>query len=178
MKKWIPVLLFFVLFWPGNRGWSEERFQTGLIFTMGFPQADFEDNVDQLMVGGEGYFLYRLPESFIYVGLSAGIQVYGSERWADTYSPTFPEILLDARTRNQILLGHLMVRLQPRGDIRPYLEGLFGLSYIWTETSLYDSGWGGNDDLASAVNFSDTTFSYGGGIWNPVHHVRDYPCLR
>ena len=163
MKRWIPILLAVVLLWPGGSGWAGERFQAGLTFSMGFPQSDFRDNIDRLGYGASGTFLYRLPESPIYVGLSAGVLVYGSEKWTGIFSPTFPEILVDARTRNYILLAHLVVRIQPQGDFRPYIEGLAGLNHLWTETSLYDSDHSGDDDFASAVNISDTTMSYGAG---------------
>ena len=163
MKKWIPLVLLGLMLCPGSFGWAGERFQAGLTFNIGFPQSDFKNNIDRLGFGASGTFLYRLPESPIYVGLSAGVLVYGSEKWTDTFSPTFPEILVDARTRNYILLAHLVVRLQPQGDFRPFIEGLAGLNHLWTETSLYDSDHSGDDDFASAVNISDTVMSYGAG---------------
>jgi hypothetical protein len=163
MKRWILFLLAGVFFLKAPSTAAMERFQAGLTFNLGFPQSDFKDNIDRLSLGGMGYFLYRLPESPFYVGLSAGVLVYGSETWTETFSPSFPEMLVDVRTQNYILLAHLVVRIQPQWDFRPYIEGLAGLSHFWTETSLYDSGCCGEDDFASAVNFSDTAMSYGAG---------------
>lgn len=163
MKRWFPALVLCTLLWSGGFAWGGENFQAGMTFGLGSPQADFGRNIDRLGVGGGGYFLYRLPESPLYVGLSAGVQVYGYEAWTEVFSPTFPDIIVDARTRNYILHAHLMVRLQPGGDFRPFVEGLFGLNHLWTETSLYDEGGFDNGEFASSVNFSDTALSYGAG---------------
>jgi hypothetical protein len=163
MKRWFPVFLAGFLMIPSLYGGTGEKFQAGLNFTLGFPQSGFKDNIDRLGYGGSGYFLYRLPQSPLYVGISAGALVYGSETWTEVFSPTFPEILVDIRTRNYILLTHLVVRLQPRGDFRPYIEGLVGLNYMWTETALYDADSWDDNDAARAVNFSDTSTSYGAG---------------
>lgn len=158
------VPLVAVLLLSAGTGLADERFQAGMNFSMGFPLADFKDNIDRLGFGGSGYFLYHLPESPFYVGLSAGLLVYGSERWSETFSATFPEIMVDARTQNYILLAHMVFRVQPQGDFRPYVEGLFGLNHLWTVTSLHDAGSWGDDEFASAVNLSDTALSYGAGV--------------
>jgi len=143
MKKWLPVILVTFLSLTAGTSLADDRFQAGLNFNMGIPQAEFKDNLERWGYGGEGYFLYRLPESPVYVGLSAGLLVYGSESWTEEFSPTFPEILVDVRTRNYILQAHFVLRVQPAGDFRPYVEGLFGLNHLWTETSLRDAdSWG------------------------------------
>lgn len=164
MKKWMLMPLVAAFLLSAGRGLAYDRFQAGINFSMAFPQADFKDNIDRLGYGGSGYILYHLPESPFYVGVSAGLLIYGSERWSEPFSSTFPEVLVDARTQNYIFLAHLVFRIQPQGDFRPYVEGLFGLNYLWTVTSLHDAGSWGDEEFASAVNFSDSALSYGAGV--------------
>ena len=163
MKKRIPVVMAVILALAAAPGLSEDRFQAGLNFNLGFPRAEFKENLESRAYGGEGYFMYRLPHTPVYVGLSAGLLVYGSEAWTEEFSPNFPEILVDVRTRNYILQAHIVLRVQPGGDFRPYVEGLYGINHLWTATSLHDADSWGEEEFARAVNFSDTTTSYGAG---------------
>jgi len=142
---------------------SQDRFQAGGHFMLGYPQGGFGENVENTGLGGNFYFSYRFPRSFLSAGISFGFLIYGSERRAEPLSLTIPDLIVDVRTTNSILLCHLFLRLQPpRGRIRPYLDGLVGLNYLTTDTSIHEyNDW--DDDHISSNNFNDLALSYGMG---------------
>jgi hypothetical protein len=154
----------FIIFAITSSGYSQERFQIGLNFTLGYPQGEFNKNLDSSGLGASGYFTYRLPKTPISIGASAGILVYGSDTREDFLQSSIPEVMVDVTTRNYILNCHFLLRVQPfDGQFRPYLDGLIGFNYLWTETGIYDQSGGVFDEIASSVNLSDFAFSYGVG---------------
>jgi hypothetical protein len=147
----------------GLQGFSDERFQASAEFTLGIPQAEFKQNIDRVGFGSSGFFAYKFKNSPFYVGASIGVLVYGSETRVEFLSPAIPEVEVDVTTRNYILMCHLVFRVQPPdGDFRPYVEGLVGFHYLWTETGVYDQG-SSNERIASSVNLSDWAWSAGAG---------------
>jgi len=169
------AVLMGILCLTGVFGFSQERFQANAGLTLGYPQGEFKRNLDNTGIGGSALFLYRLPRSPVSVGVSFGVMVYGSEVREEPFSSTVPDVYVDVKTRNYILLGHFVARFQPfEGYFRPYVDGLFGLNYIWTETGVYDQSGYEDDRIARTVNLSDTTLSYGigGGVMIQVVDVR------
>jgi len=149
-----------------NSAFAQDRFQAGGHFILGYPQGGFGQNVENTSLGGNFYFAYRLPRSYLSAGISLGFLIYGNERRTEPLSLTIPDLLVDVRTTNSILLCHFFLRLQPPwGRLRPYLDGLVGLNYLTTDTSIggYDD-W--DDDQISSNNFNDLALSYGlgGGV--------------
>jgi hypothetical protein len=146
--------------------YSEERFQASVSFIPVFPLNEFKANVDSIGLGGLGDFVYRFNDSLLYLGASVGLMIYGSESREEWLSAEIPEVIVDVTTRNYILMCHLLLRLQsPKGKLRPYLDGLVGFNYLWTETGVYDRD-GFDQKVVSDVNFSDWTWScgIGGGL--------------
>ncbi|MBO0727204.1 MAG: hypothetical protein J2P52_16485, partial [Blastocatellia bacterium] len=95
--------------------------------------------------------------------------IYGSESSREPISATIPNLRVSVHTGNFIFLPHFVLRAQRRtGPIRPYVDGLIGLKFLWTETSIEDAS--GGEAIASDVNLSDTAFSYGigGGLQIPL----------
>lgn len=69
---------------------------------------------------------------------------------------------VDVETSNNIMLGHFVLRLQPAtGAVRPYLDGLVGLKYLFTETRIENER--SEEPVAASTNFEDVAFSYGAG---------------
>lgn len=156
------ILVLFILLWH-SPGYSVERFQVSADFTSGFPQGKFRQNVDRVGIGGSGYFAYRFKKSPFSVGASIGVLVYGSETRIELLNAAIPEVEVNVTTRNYILMCHLVFRAQPpEGKFRPYVEGLVGFHYLWTETGVYDQGCC-YKKIASSVNQSDWTWSSGAG---------------
>lgn len=138
---------------------------------MGFPQSDFGENVANSGFGLSGHFAYQMPRTPVALGAALGFLIYGQESRKEPLSPTIPDIVIRVETTNNILTGHLLLRVQPvvsNARIKPYLEGLFGFHYLWTETSLKDWDWDENDDITSK-NYDDVAMSYGGGLMIRVY---------
>ena len=135
----------------------------GLNFTLAFPQGEFKDNVDRLGFGGSLQFLFfdpkpGMPVSF---GLNVGYINYGSESRQEQFSYKIPDVFVDVDRTNNLVNFHLLFQIiSPTGTFRPYAEGLFGGSYIFTETSIKSRDY---DEVASSTNFDDFAWSYGAG---------------
>ena len=152
------ILLFTILLIGNSFAQS-----AGINFTLAFPQGEFKDNVDRLGFGGSLQFLFfdpkpELPVSF---GLNVGYLNYGSESRREPFSLTIPDVTVDVDRSNNLVNFHIVFQLiLPTGSFRPYAEGLFGGSYIFTETSIKSRG---TEEVASSTNFDDFAWSYGAG---------------
>jgi hypothetical protein len=156
----ILVLFVLLLHMPG---YASERFHASADFTLGFPLGEFKQNMERIGIGGSGYFAYKFKNSPLSVGASFGVLVYGSETRRELLSAAIPEVEVNVTKRNSILMCHLVLRIQPpEGRLRPYVEGLIGFQYLWTETGVYDRGCC-VERIASTVNQSDWTWSSGAG---------------
>ncbi len=141
---------------------AQTNFQGGLNFIAGFPQGEFKDNVDQNGFGIGGEFLYSPSISPFGIGVSLGFMNYGEESRREPFSTTIPDVEVEVKTTNNILLGHLLLRAQVKqGPIRPYAEALVGFNYLFTETKIEDVD--DQEEIASSTNLDDGVFSYGAG---------------
>jgi hypothetical protein len=138
----------------------------GVGFLLGFPQGEFRDHVPNLGFGGSGNIGVRVAGSPLVLGLDLGIMIYGHEVRTEPFSLTIPDVTVRVSTSNNIFLGHLMGRLQPPGgNVRPYLDGLFGFKYLWTRTTIRSLDWSDDEDpIASSTNLDDFALSYGGRL--------------
>jgi hypothetical protein len=160
VRKGVLILTVFSI---SLLGYAEERFQAGLHFNLGIPQGEFKQNVDRAGLGGSGFFAYRFKDSPFSAGASLGVLVYGSETRTELLNASIPEVEVNVTTRNYILTCHLVFRAQlPEGNFRPYIEGLAGFHYLWTETGVYDRGCC-RERIASSVNLDDFAWSVGAG---------------
>lgn len=157
-------LLFLVILFSTSLAGAQSPFQAGINFSVGFPQDEFKENIDNIGLGLSGHFCYNIQRSPIFVGASFGFLIYGRETRKEPLSTTIPDVVVNVETTNNILLGHLLLRVQPPmqyGIIKPYVEGLFGFNYLWTETKVKDWEW--DEDIISSKNYDDAAMSYGGG---------------
>jgi hypothetical protein len=150
--------------------YTQPRFQGGINFEMGFPQGDFESNLDNVGFG-LGLDFSVFPKLIPFgAGISFTFLNYGNETRREPFSLTIPDVTVEVETQNSIVQGFFILRLQPNsGFIRPYMEGLFGFSYLFTKTKIKDeSDW---EEIASSTNFDDFTYSYGacGGVMIQVY---------
>ncbi|MBK8943767.1 MAG: hypothetical protein IPM32_00715 [Ignavibacteriae bacterium] len=158
MKKLLTIL-FLIAFYSTN--YSQ---QFGLSFMFGYPQGEFRSNVDRMGFGGQiqGTFWAPSEEMPYTIGLDLGYLVYGQ---VDERKPWigFPGVYLNLSRTNSLANFHVLMQVSPFfGTIRPYAEGLFGGSYIFTQSSVkadYEE-----EDIASSTNFDDFTWNYGGGV--------------
>jgi hypothetical protein len=130
----------------------------GLI--IGVPVGDFGQNVE-VAAGLAGQFDVGLGQSIFSVGLEGGYQWYGTESRRAPLSPTIPDIIVKITTENDLWTLHGRFRAQRReGRLRPYVDGLAGLTNLRTTTFLENCD---DCDNLGSTNLSDFVFSYGGG---------------
>lgn len=140
-----------------------QNFSGGINFMYGVPKGEFGSLVDSKGFGIAGDIGYRVPYSPLTLGLALGYLQYGNEERRTSFSTTIPDVTVNVSTTNSIALAHLLLRLQPEtGAVRPYADGLLGLHYLFTTTTVRNRG-GFDDEIASSNNLGDVAFSYGGG---------------
>lgn len=147
-----------------------QHLQGSLHFLLGQPQGEFQDNVPDLGFGVSGNFGYHFGNTPIMIGAEGAFLIYGNENRDEPFSETIPDVTVEVETSNNIVLFHALMRLQsPQGRFRPYIDGLVGVSYFFTETSVKDED--DFDPIASSTNQDDAAFSYGaaGGIMLMVY---------
>ncbi|HKQ80418.1 MAG TPA: hypothetical protein VJ810_42380 [Blastocatellia bacterium] len=164
----VPVCLLALFIGVPTIARAQER-QAGFYFTTIVPHGQFSENVTNNGYGGGGQFLVRLGPSPFLIGGDLGGVIYGSESRREPISSTIPNLQVRVRTTNNIFLAHSVLRVEPRtGLVRPYADGLIGLKYLYTRTSISDIS--DDDDIASNTDLSDTSLSYGfgGGLHIPL----------
>lgn len=159
----LPVGIF-LFFLPLN-AIGQVHPQGSLNLIAGFPQQEFNDFVDNVGFGGNLFLGLGFEGTPIVIGVDLGYMVYGFERRNEPFSTTIPDVTVDVETSNNIATGHFVLRLQaPKGPIQPYVDGLAGGKYFFTETRIDNEGWSdGHDPIAVSTNFDDWAWSYGVG---------------
>lgn len=137
--------------------------QAGINLSLAFPQGEFGEQVDNLGYGLSGEFMFLSPKPHVPfgIGLNLGYYVYGNEsRKEPMYN--IPEVFVQVDRTNNLVNFHVIFELGlPSGRIRPYVQGLFGGQYLFTETSVKNEN--NNEEFASSTNYDDWAWSYGAG---------------
>jgi hypothetical protein len=142
---------------------SAQSWQGGLHFMIGSPQAEFRKNVDRLGVGVTGNIGYAPEGTPIMLGLEFGYMNYGTTERREPFSTTIPDVTVKVTTTNNFVLGHAFIRMQVNtGLLRPYVQGMLGFNYLFTDTKIGDENEA-DREVASSTNLSDGAFSYGAG---------------
>jgi hypothetical protein len=129
---------------------------------IGIPQADFRNEINRAGLGIGLTGGYQFPRSPVQVGAKFGFMNYGIDRRNAPLSTTIPDITVRVENQYNIVQGHSYLRLTPpSGPFRPYIEGLAGFNYLFTQTAIYERG--SNEEKLTDTNFDDTAFSYGLG---------------
>ena len=136
------------------------------------PRGDFGDYVSRGW-GGAGHVLFAADRrGILALRLEGGLLNYGNERKRGCISDAFGcRILVDVTTSNNIVFGGIGPQLlAPTGRLRPYLNGLAGFSYLYTQSSLESANSGDGSAILSTTNFHDAVLaaSAGGGIYIPL----------
>jgi hypothetical protein len=139
------------------------------------PQGQFSNYVSNGWGGGMHYLLRLDRDGWLGLRADASLLNYGHEREPVDFGPDVGgRILLDLTTDNNIAFvgGGPQIGL-PTGQLRPYVNGFVGVSYIFTQSSLSGS-WSG-ETFASTTNFDDASFAYGGGagLYIPLSRRRN-----
>ena len=80
-------------------GYSEEKFQASINFTLGFPQNEFKENVDRAGFGVSGSFLFNLPQTPLSLGVSISWLEYGRDKREELLDTIIPEVYVDVKVR-------------------------------------------------------------------------------
>jgi hypothetical protein len=152
-----------------------QKLEAGVDFLTGLPQNEFRDKTREVGYGVSGHVGYFIRDTPVMVGADIGYLRYGTEKRRESLSETIPELSVDVKTTNNILMLHGFARLQPQdGAVRPYVEGLYGFKYLFTRTSITDNWY--DETIASATNYDDLVASRGLGagvdikLWNGHKH--------
>ena len=129
---------------------------------LGVPQGEFGDALGAVGGGLSVTALYQVPRSPVAVGVEGAALLYGYESRRVPFSLTVPDVAVDVRTSNNVALGLAVLRLQvPGGPVRPYVDGLVGVSYLWTQTTVGDDD---GYDIASTTNYDAAALAVGAGV--------------
>ncbi len=159
MKK-TNILFLVLLLTTGNAASQGFNFDIG--FAMGTPQGSFQQSLDRNSYGIDGSITYQIPYTPIHFGIGGVYQNFGWSERSEYFSPDIQEVRVKVRTTNNMFTPHLIMRFEPDyGLIKPFVEGLVGFNYLYTESSVVDD-WD-EHELASTVNFDYYTPSYGIG---------------
>lgn len=160
VKNHLTVLSLLLLFLFSNKLSAQ---QAGINLSLALPQGEFGEQVDNLGFGlsGEFMFLSPKPRAPFGIGLNLGYYVYGNESRSEPMY-NIPEVFLRVDRTNNLVNFHVVFELGlPTGRIRPYVQGLFGGQYLFTETSVKNEN--NNEEFASSNNYEDWAWSYGAG---------------
>ena len=134
-------------------------------FALGSPRGEMSDYIDSTAFGVSGTIGINLGKSPFLVGLDLGVLNYGTDRQFD-YLQHYSHIGFSLKHSYNIFHGLSFLRFQPfkRGSVSPYVDGLLGVSYFWTSTSLEDDY--NEEDIHLETNYDDAamTYGFGGGV--------------
>ncbi len=156
--------------WAQSAGQEPEsnRWQGGAGFLATAAVGEFETFVPDSAPGILGHVNRSLGHSIFSLGAEIAWNQYGSESRSLPLGPLVPEVpdaAVEVHTYNAMLGLHARLRAQfPSGRFRPYADGLFGFTNIYTTSEV--KGEDGCDEgcvLGSESQSSDFVLSYGGG---------------
>lgn len=180
LKRFTTILLLCCFGLAGN-AYSQE-FQAALDLGVGIPQGDFRNNFDHVGGGLNISAGYRLKNSPVMLGLEFGFMNFGTETREEPLSSTIPDLRVEVENSYNLAHGDIFLRLiAPPATIRPYLDGLFGFNYFYTQTVLRERDSFSDEDELRDTNFEDTALSYGFGagmqirLWQKQGEVTSDP---
>ncbi len=142
---------------------SAQKIDLGLDMVAGVPQNEWRDNVSEEGYGLSGHVGCFVDDMPLMIGTDIGYMNYGTDKRREIFSYTIPDVSVDVRNTNNILMFHGFARLQQRkGVFRPYFEGLLGFRYLFTRTTIKEHWY--TEPIASYTNFDDFSRSWGFGI--------------
>ena len=148
--------------------------EASVAFSLGFPSGEFRDHVPSVGIGFDLTGGFQLPGSPVFLGAELGFLVYGRESRREPFSTTIPDVEVRVITTNNILNGHLFLRLQPGvGSVRPYFDALIGFKYLFTLTEIRNVLHTDDEPIAHSTNLGDIAFSRGVGFGLAIHLWED-----
>lgn len=181
VRQYLALLAVVVMFRTdpavAQQAASVPRLQAGIGVVAGGGVDDFGRHVPDGVGGVLGHLDSALGKSIFSLGGELSYLWYGEDErtvWLGALVPEIPDVSIKVNTTNAMLLLHARLRAQRRtGRWRPYADGLFGFTDLFTKSSIsgpevcsggfYWSGTCVQTDYASSTNARDVVLSYGGG---------------
>ncbi len=151
----------------------------------GLPQGEFDRHLDANVFGFGTFIGGRVPGLPLILGTELGYLNYGSDSRLRIHDTVFdgaigedlavPVEAVRTGVSNNLLLGHLVVRLQPlQGPFQPYVDALAGIKYFATRVNVESDVIAFRHGLSQDSWITDPAFSYGvgGGFELPLHQQR------
>jgi hypothetical protein len=151
----LTLILFSQFSFAGN-------FEGSMSLSLGSPRGEMSDYIDNTAFGVSGTLGINLGKSPFLVGVDLGYLNYGNDRRYD-YLHNYPHIGFTLKHSYNILQSLAFLRFQPikKGTVSPYIDGLLGVSYFWTATSLENDFE--DESVHIETNQEDAALAYGVG---------------
>ena len=154
------ITLIILLAIPGALFAQAFNFDIG--FALGTPNGSFQQSLDRNSYGLDMGATYQIANSPIHIGGGLVYQNFGWAERSEYFSPDIQEVKLKVRTTNNMATPHFLMRIEHNiGAVSPFVEGMIGFNYLYTESSVVDD-WG-DEEIASSVNYNSYASSYGIG---------------
>jgi hypothetical protein len=167
MRTFSFILLWLIAQLLITQSSQARQWQAELDFSLGAPQGEFSDQLDRLGVGLNFSGGYQFSETPFMIGLDLGFMNFGVEKREESLSSTIPDLRVRVENSYNLGTGNVFIRfLASDAVVRPYLDGLLGFNYFYTETVIKERGFGNDEPVLRDTNFEDIALSYGfgGGI--------------
>jgi hypothetical protein len=162
MRNGIIIIILVLIIFPVAS--QAQELQFGLDLDIGIPQREFSDQLGRAGVGLGITGGYQVPSTPVMLGLDFGFMNFGKDVREEPLSTTIPDLRVEVENRYNLVTGNLLLRLIPQPQaFRPYIEGLFGFNYFFTETAILERGSISSEDKLRDTNFEDIALSYGFG---------------
>jgi len=155
MLKHLLLLVIFLLLFEIS---SFAQPSASLYFTTAIPRGDYKDYNPNAGFGGIMEFFFFSPSELTPYGLGINLSYigYGVHLLED---PESEELEMSFNKANNFASAHILFQIAPySGSVRPYVETLFGGSYIFSRTEV------GYDYYKATLWVDDWAWSYGGGV--------------
>ncbi|MEX2478173.1 MAG: hypothetical protein WD357_07025 [Gracilimonas sp.] len=161
MREIILVIIVSVLF--GCAAIAQEAGFAGNLQLV-YPQGEYKESLDRLGYGLNFNGYYRTESSPMGFGFDINFMNFGVDSREEPISSNIPDVRVEVTNSYNLFQFLLLGKLQPvDGALRPYAEGLAGVNYFYTSTTINERNNSSSDPIASDTNFKDFAFGYGGG---------------
>lgn len=160
-------IVLIILFITGGSDVLQAQEQTSVSLNLNVisPQGGFRQNLDRMGYGLAGVASYRFEETPFALGMEVQFNNYGFDSRQEPLSSTIPDLKVTVDNRYNQYAVLMAARLEPlfESSIQPYLEGLVGGNYYFTETTINNRSSVDDEPIARDTNIHDTVMSWGGG---------------
>lgn len=129
------------------------------------PQGEFQQSLDRRGFGAAGSGSYRFDETPFGFGMEVQFNNYGADSREEPLSSTIPDLKVQVDNAYNHIAVLFAARFEPffESPVSPYLEGLFGGNYFFTETTITNRFSTDEEPIARDTNIHDTVMAWGGG---------------